>query len=209
MVTDPVAFARQVLPQFFKHDNIRSFSRQLNIYGFQRCRSEGREDGHLEFYHEAFLRDRPDLMKNISRGVASQKRAAPGDDVPASSNNNAAGRTSREERAVQMRTLAEDMNLTSNQLKQLVEQLHVHIGNSQSKIVGLINALNTRMELHQRLALPQPPPFLSGSLGIGIHGHGWPRGAGTARRAAAATARAATCQTRCRLRRQTERDMHF
>ena len=109
--------------------------------------------------------------------MASQKRAAPGDDAP-DLTKSAAGRlpTSQGDRMVQMRTLAEDMNLTSNQLKQLVEQLHVHIGNSQSKIVGLINALNTRMELHQRLALPQPPPFLSGSLGIGIHGHGWPSG---------------------------------
>ena len=58
LVTDQGKFSREVLPRYFKHDNIRSFIRQLNIYGFQRCRNPERagsvegEHGELEFFHE-------------------------------------------------------------------------------------------------------------------------------------------------------------
>lgn len=84
IVTDSAKFSREVLPRYFRHDNIRSFLRQLNIYGFQRCRpptgsaaraeNAGRADGELEFYHEKFMPGRKDLMCQIARGVPSAKR---------------------------------------------------------------------------------------------------------------------------------------
>jgi hypothetical protein len=36
-IVNRTKFAGDVLPLYFKHDNLRSFIRQLNIYGFQRC----------------------------------------------------------------------------------------------------------------------------------------------------------------------------
>ena len=38
-------------------------------------------EGELEFYHESFLEGRKDLMRHITRGVPSQKRGAPGDNM--------------------------------------------------------------------------------------------------------------------------------
>ena len=77
VVTDQAKFAREVLPRYFKHDNVRSFVRQLNIYGFQRCRttstSRGAAEGQLEFYHQSFLEGRPELMTQVTRGVPSSK----------------------------------------------------------------------------------------------------------------------------------------
>ncbi|KAJ2462815.1 Flocculation suppression protein, partial [Coemansia sp. RSA 2322] len=35
-VTDPMEFARDVLPSYFKHGNWQSFVRQLNMYGFHK-----------------------------------------------------------------------------------------------------------------------------------------------------------------------------
>lgn len=81
IVINQSKFAREVLPRYFKHDNIRSFIRQLNIYGFQRCRNPERagsvegEHGELEFYHEHFREGRKDLMRLISRGIPSHKRS--------------------------------------------------------------------------------------------------------------------------------------
>ena len=72
LVRDPPKFAREVLPQYFKHDNIRSFIRQLNIYGFQRCRTPQSSDGELEFYHNKFMFGRTDLVAGIIRGIPSQ-----------------------------------------------------------------------------------------------------------------------------------------
>ena len=36
VIPDPVEFSKTILPKYFKHSNICSFVRQLNIYGFRK-----------------------------------------------------------------------------------------------------------------------------------------------------------------------------
>ena len=67
VILDPDTFARDILPTYFKHNNIRSFIRQLNTYGFRKRTNISSSDEHLEFFHEKFRRDQPALLTQIKR----------------------------------------------------------------------------------------------------------------------------------------------
>ncbi|KAL7722224.1 Heat stress transcription factor C-1 [Entamoeba marina] len=63
IIKDSVKFADEVLPYHFKHSNISSFVRQLNIYGFHKLDSK---DG-ICFKHDFFTREKPFLLERIKR----------------------------------------------------------------------------------------------------------------------------------------------
>lgn len=67
VISDPDSFARDILPTYFKHNNIRSFVRQLNTYGFRKRTNISSTDEHLEFFHEKFRRDQPAFLTQIKR----------------------------------------------------------------------------------------------------------------------------------------------
>ncbi|XP_033830649.1 heat shock factor protein-like isoform X1 [Periophthalmus magnuspinnatus] len=76
-VFDQGRFSKEVLPKFFKHNNMASFIRQLNMYGFRKV--VHLEQGGLvkperddtEFQHPFFLRGQEHLLENIKRKVTA------------------------------------------------------------------------------------------------------------------------------------------
>merc|ERR1712137_1004459 len=78
LVLEEHAFQKEVLPKYFKHDNLCSFIRQLNTYGFRKV--SGSKDLNssqtvLEFEQPEFRKDRPELLANLKR---KQKKKSTG-----------------------------------------------------------------------------------------------------------------------------------
>jgi len=64
-------FMRTICPQYFTQSKFESFIRQANGWGFRRIRKEGPDRN--SYYHELFLRGKPELMKDMSRPLPGEK----------------------------------------------------------------------------------------------------------------------------------------
>uniref|UniRef100_A0A8C9S752 Heat shock transcription factor 2 n=1 Tax=Scleropages formosus TaxID=113540 RepID=A0A8C9S752_SCLFO len=79
LVLDEQRFAKEILPKFFKHNNMASFVRQLNMYGFRKVMHidtgivKQERDGPVEFQHPFFKHGQDELLENIKRKVSSTR----------------------------------------------------------------------------------------------------------------------------------------
>ncbi|OAD02374.1 heat shock factor-type transcription factor, partial [Mucor lusitanicus CBS 277.49] len=74
-VSNPTAFSKSVLPQYFKHNNWQSFVRQLNMYGFHKVNdlihsNLTNENQTWEFKHPNFRRGAVGDLQHIKRKSA-------------------------------------------------------------------------------------------------------------------------------------------
>jgi len=75
VIRNQAEFAKQLLPYYYKHSNMASFVRQLNMYGFHKVMSvdsgglKGERDEN-EFAHPFFLRGQEHLLDQIKRKVS-------------------------------------------------------------------------------------------------------------------------------------------
>lgn len=81
-VGDQMRFSKEMLPMYFKHNNISSFIRQLNMYGFRKVMASDSlslksEKEDLEFAHPCFVRGQEVLLEAIKRKTSSQSQSIP------------------------------------------------------------------------------------------------------------------------------------
>ncbi|XDV54401.1 hypothetical protein PO909_022697 [Leuciscus waleckii] len=88
LVQDEQRFSREVLPLYFKHSNMTSFVRQLNMYGFHKVvhvdAGLPKADGQVncvEFQHEDFHRAQPHLLGLIRRKVSVSRGVEEGGQI--------------------------------------------------------------------------------------------------------------------------------
>lgn len=80
-VFDQGRFAKEILPLYFKHSNIASFIRQLNMYGFRKVTNIEQglktEKDDLEFQHPYFQKEQEHLLEHIKRKITHHVPAHP------------------------------------------------------------------------------------------------------------------------------------
>lgn len=145
-IVDPSAFASEVLPLYFKHNNLRSFIRQCNMYGFYRAPSKGGKA--IEFYHEKFMRAGRAKLKEIKRGQVTRKPP----DV--THDEGAAGRGG-EGPGSELEQLSTEMAGMHNYILKLEEDLMSHIVQLHDKLCKILQRLDT------------PPQAEAGGMGPG------------------------------------------
>ncbi|KRT84852.1 hypothetical protein AMK59_1172, partial [Oryctes borbonicus] len=78
IIQNQAQFWYELLPVYYKHNNMSSFVRQLNMYGFHKMSTVENgamdiEKDEIQFFHQYFQKDQPELLKLIKRKVTGTK----------------------------------------------------------------------------------------------------------------------------------------
>ncbi|XP_055018210.1 heat shock factor protein 2 isoform X2 [Boleophthalmus pectinirostris] len=170
MVLDEQRFAKEILPKFFKHNNMASFIRQLNMYGFRKVLHidtgivKQERDGPVEFHHPYFKHGQDELLENIKRKVSNarpEENKIRQTDLTNILATVQSVHCKQEDIDVRLATLKRENEALWTEISDL-RQKHSH---QQQLIKKLIHFLLTLVQNNRILNLKRKRPFLMNSNG--------------------------------------------
>jgi len=169
VIKKPAEFCQKVLPLYFKHNNLTSFVRQLNMYNFHKRRTQNID--HV-YYHELFQKGKKHLLKEIRRknhettSEKGQKSAEnietpqAGKDVPTLLYENQALRRLYNDALNKVAALENQVRDLTGQNQNLWTQLRQHSDHSSTQF-------NPVMRAEKQLSLtPDQLPMTFGDISI-------------------------------------------
>ncbi|XP_075559825.1 uncharacterized protein LOC142591373 isoform X2 [Dermacentor variabilis] len=168
IIHNQIQFAKELLPLYFKHSNMASFIRQLNMYGFRKVanidqglRSDREE---IEFFHNFFIRGQECLLELIKRKVPSSRAGGQGPEDGQARNEvlkelltSAGNMHDRQER---MDQLLADMKKENEALWREVARLRQKHMKQQQIVEKLIQFLVTMVQANRNITVKRKMPLM-------------------------------------------------
>ncbi|XP_077567727.1 heat shock factor protein 2 [Stigmatopora nigra] len=170
LVLDEQRFAKEILPKFFKHNNMASFIRQLNMYGFRKVMHldqglvKQERDGPVEFQHAYFKHGQDELLDNIKRKVSNtrpEENKIRQEDLSKILASVQSVHTKQENTDVRLTTLKRENEAMWTEISDL-RQKHAH---QQQLIKKLVQFIVTLVQNNHLLNLKRKRPILMNSNG--------------------------------------------
>ncbi|KAM7283949.1 heat shock factor protein isoform X1 [Ixodes scapularis] len=167
IIHNQTQFAKELLPLYFKHSNMASFIRQLNMYGFRKVANidqgalkSDRES--IEFFHNFFIRGQECMLEFIKRKVPAGRNGGPEDsrvhgDVLKELLSDVGSMQGRQEHVDQLLT---DMKKENEALWREVAVLRQKHHKQQQIVEKLIQFLVTLVQANRNITVKRKLPLM-------------------------------------------------